>query len=140
MLEQQTKDDLDNFDIKNENGFFNLARISDQLNLRSPVRNSIVTYNALQKVFRSRFDEGRSNAKLEDFSSSESSQTYITEPRYLYEKLLSKNKENFFNINFYKSNVLSSFNDLYATNNSLNFYTYDFPFLLAMKSDASRYL
>jgi hypothetical protein len=120
--------------------FFNSTRFNDNISLRNPVRNSIVTYNALQKVFRSRFDEGRSNAKLEDFAMSFSSQPHITEPRYNYERLLSKNKENFFNINFYKTSILPTFNDEYAVFSSLNFYAFDFPFLLALKSDASRYL
>jgi hypothetical protein len=94
----------------------------------------------MQKVFRARFDEGRSNANIFDYSSSYDYQPYISSPRYKYEKLLSKNKENFFNLNFYKNNVLENFNNFYDNFTSLNFYTFDFPFLLAMKSDASRYL
>jgi hypothetical protein len=57
-----------------------------------------------------------------------------------YEKILGKNKENFLKINFYKNNFYPFLNNFYELNSSLNFYFYDFPFLLALKSDASRYL
>ena len=104
------------------------------------MKNSIVTYNAIQKIFRSRFDEGRSNVKLLDFNSFFTKNSYISANRISYEKLLGKNKENFFNINFYKNNFLFNFNNFYFISNSINYYFYDFPFLLALKSDASRYL
>lgn len=35
-------------------------RFSDPISLRSTAKNSMTTYTALQKVFRARFDEGRS--------------------------------------------------------------------------------
>jgi hypothetical protein len=125
--------DLNTSEVKN-------LRFSNYLNLRSSIKNSIVTYNAIQKVFKARFDEGRSNAKLLDFGNFYDKHPYVTTPRIHYEKLLGKNKESFFKINLYKSNFFNFFNKLYATSASLNFYTFDFPFLLAMKSDASRYL
>jgi len=128
------------FDFANELNFFKSLRFNDQINLRSPIRNSIVTYNALQKVFRPRFDESRSHAKLSDYSSTYMTQPYVTSSRYSYEKLLSKNKENFFNLNFYKNKNLNSFNIFYDTATSTNFYTFDFPFLLGMKSDASKHI
>jgi len=115
-------------------------RFSNILNLRAPVKNSMVTYNALQKVFRTRFDEGRSNAKLSEVSSSYIKESFISGPRVQYEKLLGKTKENFFNTVFYKNSFNPYFNYFYDASTSLNFYFYDFPFLLALKSDASRYL
>lgn len=132
-----------------ERNFFNFeksitaaktSRFSNNLNLRSPVKNSIVNYNAMQKVFRARFDEGRSNTHLTDLNHSYSKQPMISSSRMQYEKILGKNKENFIKINFYKNNFQSFFNNLYEINTNLNFYFYDFPFLLALKSDASRYL
>jgi hypothetical protein len=54
-------------------------------------------------------------------------------------KLLGKTKENFFKINFYKNSFQNYFNNFYDANSSLNYYFFDFPFLLAMKSDSSRY-
>lgn len=130
---------LNSIDYENLN-IFNFFRFNDYMNLRSPVKNSIVTYNAMQKVFKARFDEGRSNTDLLNYSSSYYQQTYVTSSRYKYEKLLTKNKENFFNVNFYKTRSLENFNYFYNNYTSLNFYNFDFPFLLAMKSDASRYL
>ncbi len=125
-----------NLDLSNDK----LSRFTNSLNLRAPVKNSIVTYNAIQKVFKTRFDEGRSNAKLSDISNFFSKQPFVSAPRISYEELLGKNKENFFKINFYKNNFQKYFNNFYDSSNSLNFYFYDFPFLLALKSDASRYL
>jgi len=108
--------------------------------LRAPVKNSIVTYNAIQKVYKTRFDENRSNTKLNDFSNFYVKQPFISSQRVPYEKLLGKTKENFFKINFYKNSFHKYFNNFYDSSTSLNFYFYDFPFLLALKSDASRYL
>lgn len=134
------KQELSLFEKTNDLTFHKIFRFNDVLSLRSPVKNSIVTYNALQKVFRSRFDEGRSNAKIFDYSNTTCGQPYISEPRLKYEKLLNKNRENFFDVNFFKNNFFTIFNEFYDAMSSLNFYTFEFPFLLAMKSDASRYL
>jgi hypothetical protein len=132
--------DLGSFILEANMNAVKSNRFSNNLNLRSPVKSSIVTYNAIQKVFRTRFDENRSNAKLTDFGYFYSKQPLISSPAIQYEKLLGKNKENFLKINFYKNNFQPFLNNFYETNTSLNFYFYDFPFLLAMKSDASRYL
>lgn len=128
--------------INFEHDFLNCKtlRFSNYINLRSSAKSSIVTYNAIQKIFRARFDEGRANTKLIDFSNSYVKQPFITAPRPQYEHLLGKNKENFFKINFYKNNFFNFFNFFYDCKTSLNFYFFDFPFLLASKSDASRYL
>ena len=100
----------------------------------------MVTYNAIQKVFKTRFDESRSNAKLSDFANLYGKQPFISAPRIQYENLLGKGKENFYKVNFYKNTLQKYFNNFYDSSSSLNFYFYDFPFLLAMKSDSSRYL
>lgn len=128
------------FNLNNNLNNDKLMRFNNSINLRGPVKNSIVTYNAIQKVFRTRFDESRSNTKLSDFSNFYIKQPFISSNRIAYEKLLGKTKENFFKINFYKNNFQKYFNTFYDANTSLNFYFYDFPFLLALKSDASRYL
>jgi hypothetical protein len=99
----------------------------------------MVTYNSIQKVLKTRFDEGRSNTKLSDFANFYIKQPFISSPRIQYEKLLGKTKENFFKINFYKNSFQNYFNNFYDITSSLNFYFFDFPFLLAMKSDSSRY-
>lgn len=118
----------------------NSIRVSNMLVLRAPARNSIVNYNAIQKVFHARFDEGRSNINFTDFSKFYEKQPFISASRVPYETLLGKNTESFFKVNLYKPSVLSTSGLFAALESSLNFYFFDFPFLLALKSDASRYL
>jgi hypothetical protein len=115
-------------------------KLSNPFKLRSTVKNSMVTYSAIQKVFRSRFDEGRSNTRLEDFSNSYVKHPYISDTRTNYESLLGKNKEFFLQPVFYnQTNKLNSslLSPLYYSN---NIYFMDLPFLTSMKSDPSRYL
>jgi hypothetical protein len=92
--------------ISNENEL----RVSNSMKLRSSTRSAIVTYNAIQKVFKSRFDEGRSNARLQDFSNSYVSHPFITEKKSPYEGMLAKNVDSFFNVNNYKDSLVSNFN------------------------------
>jgi hypothetical protein len=115
-------------------------KLSNSIKLRSTTKNAIVTYNAIQKVFRSRFDEGRSNTRLEDFSNSLVKHPYITDSRVGYESLLGKNKESFFKTNLYnqtKKLNYSTFSPIFFSN---NIYFMDLPFMVSMKSDPSRYL
>jgi hypothetical protein len=120
--------------------FSNNLRTSNPFKLRSTVKNAIVTYNAIQKVFRSRFDEGRSNARLEDFSNSFVKHPYITDSRVNYESLLGKNKEFFLKTNFYNQNKKTSYSNFSPVFFSNNIYYMDLPFMVSMKSDPSRYL
>jgi hypothetical protein len=115
-------------------------RITNPLTLRTTTRNSIVNFNALQKVFRARFEDGRSNATLGQFSQVSSVQPFLNTDRVAYESLLGKTKNNFFNVNFFTNNSLNVFNELSSSLTSLNFQFFDFPFLLSAKSDMSRYM
>ena len=92
----------------------NSLRLSSPMKLRSTARNAVVTYNAIQKVFKSRFDEGRSNARLQDFSNSYVTHPFITESKSPYESMLGKNKESFFAVNNYKQYFTSNFNENYS--------------------------
>jgi hypothetical protein len=94
-----------NSDLNNSN----LIRFNNSINLRNTVKNSIVTYNAIQKVFKTRFDESRSNAKLNSISDLYTKQPFISSSRIQYEKLLGKTKENFYKINFYKNSFQKCF-------------------------------
>lgn len=134
--------DQSSVDYSNEvdTNLSNDLRVSNPMKLRSSARNSIITYNAIQKVFKSRFDEGRSNARLQDFSNSYVTHPFITESKSPYEGMLGKNKDSFFAINNYKQYFVNNFNDNYSIWNSMNVYFADLPFLLSMKSDPSRYL
>lgn len=115
-------------------------RVSNTVNLRNTAKNAIVTYNAMQKVFKTRFDENRSHAKLLDLGNSYSTQPFVTAAKTNYERLLGKNKTAFSSVSLYKNSFKSLFNDLYEIDSGLNFFFYDFPFLLAHKSDSSRYI
>jgi hypothetical protein len=55
--------------------YFNAAGVTNEVKLRSTAKNAIVTYNAIQKVYKSRFDELRSNINLNDLTKS-----FITYP------------------------------------------------------------
>ena len=115
-------------------------RVLNPVKLRSSSRASIVMFNAIQKVFKPRFDEGRAHTRLQDFSNSFVTHPFITARRTNYESLLGKNKESFFNINNYKSTFFTNFNNMFTISKSLNIYFSELPFLVSMRSDATRYL
>jgi len=92
----------------------NEIRTTNPLKLRSTTKNAIVTYNAMQKVFRSRYDEGRSNARLQDLTNSYNKHPFITAPKSPYESLLGKNKESFFNVNNYNQYFRKNFNEMFS--------------------------
>ena len=121
-------------------GINSSTRTFNPLKLRSTARNSIVTFNAIQKVFKSRFDEGRANARLQDLSNSYNLHLFLTNPRISYESMLGKNKENFFNVNFYNTKFNSNLSDLFSVWSSLNTYYIDIPFLVSNYSDSARHL
>jgi hypothetical protein len=100
-------------DITTETGSVVSDRLSNPFKLRASAKNAIVTYNALQKVFRARFDEGRSNARLQDFSNSAITHPFLTSNRVPYEKLLGKNKESFFELTRYNHNLTEDFSTMY---------------------------
>jgi hypothetical protein len=54
--------------------------------------------------------------------------------------MLGKNKTSFFTSVFFKTDRLPLLNELYGLTSSLNFQTYDFPFLLAETSDPAKFL
>jgi heme/copper-type cytochrome/quinol oxidase subunit 2 len=131
----------DNNNLQSSNlDFNNNLKLSNPFKLRSTVKNAIVTYNAIQKVFRSRFDEGRSNSRLEDFSNSFVKHPYITDSRINYESLLGKNKEFFLKTNLYNQTSKLNYTNFAPIFFSTNIYYMDLPFMVSMKSDPSRYL
>jgi hypothetical protein len=118
----------------------NDLQVSNPLKLRSTTKNSMVTHSAIQKVFKSRLDEGRSHARLGDFSNSYITHPFVTASRTPYESILGKNKESFFSTQAYNSFYNDNFNTLFSVWNSLNSTFLDIPFLISMKSDPTRYL
>jgi len=94
----------------------------------------------MQKVFKSRFDEGRSNAKLQDISNSTVNYMFINSPKASYESLLGKNKDSFFTPVNYNQTIFNIFTDLTGFYNTLNVYFTSLPFLVSNYSDSARYL
>lgn len=116
------------------------ARWGNFLSLRGPVRSSIVTFNALQKVFRARFEDGRAHSNLQSFSKLGTEQPFLGSPRPSYESLLGKTKRSFFTINFYNPTLNSLSNVFSSLDQSVNSFFFNFPFLLSAKSDMGRYM
>jgi hypothetical protein len=88
--------------------------LTNSMKLRTTAKNSIVTYNAIQKVYKSRFDDSRSNTNFGDFTNSNSKYPFLLESKTPYESMLGKNKESYFNVSLYNkefSNKQSIFSD-----------------------------
>lgn len=127
-------------DVQDEENLTNDLKASNTMKLRSTARNAMVTYNAIQKVFKSRLDEGRSHSRLQDFSNSFVAHPFVTSGKSPYEGMLAKNKESFFNVQSYNHFNNTNFNTLFSVWNSLNSTYLDIPFLISAISDSSRYL
>jgi hypothetical protein len=117
----------------------NNARSTDPIFLRSSARNSILTYSALQKVFRSRFEEGRAHIGTLNYTESFVKKPNISAIRPNLETMLGKNKASFYTPTLFKTSKLQNFNELYNYSTSLNFFTFDFPFLLSEHSDPTKH-
>jgi len=118
----------------------NDLNLTNSLKLRSTAKNSVVTYNAIQKVYKSRFDELRANINFNDFTNSFSSYPFLIEGKTPYEGILKKNKESYYNPNFYTKTFSNNYSEILSIFLSLNTNFTEIPFLLSLKSDASRYL
>jgi hypothetical protein len=114
--------------------------LTNSLKLRTTLKNLIVTHGAIQKVYKSRFDDGRSNMNSELIFNSYSNYPLLTGLRGSYELALSKNKETFFNYSLFNTEHVLRFSPMDNIFTGGNFMFLDIPFLLSLKSDASRYL
>lgn len=114
-------------------------RLSSFFYLRSTARNSIVTFNALQKVFRARFEEGRSHTTIGNLSNLLQDQLFLTSPKIKYESLLGKTKNFFLTTSVYPTDLVFLTNNFFSLKTSLNYNFFTFPFLLSQRSDMSRY-
>lgn len=115
------------------------TRLSNPATLRSSVRNSIVNYNAFQKVFKPRFDELRSHTQTVSFAEMSEKQPFLTDSKVPYLNLLGKNRDSFFSTPIYTKSLGSNLNPYSGLIDSLNAPTYDFPFLIAKTSDTTRF-
>jgi heme/copper-type cytochrome/quinol oxidase subunit 2 len=130
------------FNNTNSTSFSNLkhTQLSNLLTLRGNVKNSIVTFNALRKVFRARFDEGRSHTGLHLFAQSYLPQPFINDKNINYTQLLSKDLNSYYQNLFYKNNVFKIWNTNFTHNLSQNYSFYDLPFLLSEGSDSQKFM
>jgi hypothetical protein len=115
------------------------ARLSNPATLRSSVRNSIVNYNAFQKVFKPRFDELRSHTQTVAFAEMAEKQPFLTDSKVPYLNLLGKNRDSFFTTPVYTKSLGANLNPYSGLIDALNMPMYDFPFLLAKTSDTTRF-
>jgi len=129
-----------NLNLYTKEVFKEVFKLSNLLILRSSARNSIVTFNALQKVFRARFEEGRAHTSLDQLSELSIKQAFLTGLRTSYEVLLAKTKNNFFNTTSYNIDIISIINQFSSITSLLNYHFFTFPFLLSIKSDMARYM
>ena len=125
--------------LEDYKSFFQGSRVSNPTTLRSSVRNSIVNYNAFQKVFRARFDENRSNINNSSITNLSENQPFLFDKKTPYLKLLRKNTESFFSTPFYKKTPSYNFNPHAPLITALNYSFFDFPFLLSQTSDVIRH-
>lgn len=122
--------------LQSNNQFF----LSNPIKLRSTVKNLMVTYGAIQKVYRSRFDEGRSNMHISSIHNSYTPYPLLTEARSNYESMVAKNKESYFSASLFNTRFAHKFSDLNVSSTANSSLFLDAPFLLSLKSDPSRYL
>ena len=114
-------------------------RVSNLATLRPSVRNSIVSYNAFQKVFKPRLDESRAHVNSHSFSELGLRQPFLSDTKVPYLQLLGKNRDSFFSTPLYTTLTHKNFNTASSLMESLNTPMYDFPFLLAKTSDTARF-
>jgi hypothetical protein len=115
-------------------------RVSVKTKILSNLAHSATGYNAIQKVYRTQFDESRSHVRLRDFSMSYQPLYKISEIKPHFTQLLKKNTDAMYQPVFAKAVVHGPLSNLYSFQSSLATQTFDFPFRLAIKSDPARYL
>lgn len=118
----------------------NRPRYANPITLRRSARTSMITFQAYQKVFKLRFDEGRSLVRLTDFANSTFKQPFTTGRRIRYDKTLGKNRSRYLNTSLNVTKLLPIFNNLSGLSNSMNYYFFDFPFLDGVTSDPTRHV
>jgi hypothetical protein len=100
----------------------------------------MTTFQAYQKVFKLRYEEGRAHVRLTDFADSAYTQPFTTEQQVKYNQMLGKTKLRYFNTNYNVNRLLPVFNNLAGLTNSLNYYFFDFPFLDGVTNDPTRHV
>lgn len=98
-----------------------------------------MNYNAFQKVFRPRLDEGRAHVQSSTLADLNVSLPFINDSKVPYTQLLSKNKDSFYSTPLYNTRLHRNLNLTSALMGSLSTPMYDFPFLMARTSDTAKF-
>jgi len=109
------------------------------LNVRSATKDSITNYNAFQKVFRSRLDEGRAHLKDSNLSTTYLKQPLLNDFSVPYSRLLGKNSTFFHQTPINKESVRENYPMLSSLILQTSTQVFAFPFLEALQSDLLRY-
>lgn len=109
------------------------------LNIRSATKDSITNYNAFQKVFRSRLDEGRAHLKDSNLSTTYLKQPFLNDFSIQYSRLLGKNLTFFHQTPINKELVRENNPMLASLLAQTSTQVFVFPFLEALQSDLLRY-
>jgi hypothetical protein len=132
--------------LVNNNGlFFTLMRdgefgMPDYVNLRQTTKDLIVTSNAIIKVFKSRYDDYRALARLSDFTALEATQPLISGERVKFETFINKIESPLTSVDFVTSNFALNSIVKGSIIKLQNVPLFDFPFLVAAKSEAARHI
>ena len=118
----------------------NFTRQLNPVVVRTVAKNAKAGYNALRKVTKLRFEEGRAHTHTYHAANVGVERPFATNTPVLATKLLGKNKESFYSSVFYAKKPFEVFNDFANNTNSLNSYFFDFPFLVSQLSTPSRFI
>jgi hypothetical protein len=108
--------------------------------LISSTKNTLTYYSALQKVYKTRFDEGRSTTRFEDFSATTSKLPLVSVKQPNLNYSIYKNWNAYTKYNFLTQSLSLNYFNSNVNNQITNYYYYDLPFLISIKSDSSRYI
>lgn len=118
----------------------NVTRQLNPVVVRTVAKNARAGYNALRKVVKLRFEEGRAHTHTYHAANVGVERPFATNTPVVATKLLGKNKESFYSSTFYANKPFEVFNDFSNSANSLNSYFFDFPFLVSQLSTPSRFM
>jgi len=117
-----------------------IVRVAARTKMLANVAHAATGYSAIQKVYRTQFDEARSNVRIRDFSMSYQPLYRLSEKKFNFTTLLKKNTDSNYQPVFLKAQPHGPLSNLYAFQSFHSTQTFDFPFRLAIKSDPARYL
>jgi hypothetical protein len=120
--------------------FDTLNRIYSNYNIVYSYKNISNTYDAIQKIFRTKVSEMRSHFKNYSPSLNEVKVPFLTSEKFSYKTISGKHLLGYLNLNPAKFTINNSFNKSVFITNLNNTYFFEFPFSTSVKSDAARYI